>query len=297
MKITIYTVVSSFFVFTLLLINCTKESQIKEQVVASAGDRLIDWKLLKRSFHLNPKWGRGLTNREAYQNQLNYLIEQKQLAQEAIARGLNNDELLESRLKFIKEKEMIKELYRREVASKVEITEQEYQQAYVRSKISVQFEFIYTPNLNNARAYLQQLKSTPVAKITLIDPAVEQKGTSPMFGFGDMAAEIEEVVFDMAPGELKGPIEVNNKYMVVKLVEGMKEKFVSETDFAENKNKIRQVLFERRARKISDEYIYNMLHNNEMSINPETFFPLAEHFSRYVRNKNSDKPFPSTKSG
>jgi hypothetical protein len=113
-----------------------------------------------------------------------------------------------------------------------------------------------------------------------------------MFGFGDMASEIEDAIFDMELGELKGPIKIENKYMVIKLVDGIKEKFLSETDFAENKNKIQKVLFERRARKISDEYIYNILKNNEIYINPETFFPLAEHFSRYVSNKNSDKPFP-----
>jgi parvulin-like peptidyl-prolyl isomerase len=273
------------------LINCSNENQVKQKVIATVGDRVIDWKLVKRSFHLNPKWGRGLTNQAAYQNQLDYLIDQKLLAQEAISRGLN-DELLKSRLKFIKEKEMIKELYHREVSSKVEITNQEYQQAYERLKILVQFEFISTPNLNNAHTYLQKLKSQSVDEINLIAPSLEQKGISPMFGFGDMTSEIEDIVFDMELGDLKGPIKIENKYMVIKLIDGIKEKFLSESDFAENKNKIRKVLFDRRARKISDEYIYNILKNDEIFINPETFFPLSEHFSRYVSNKNSDKPFP-----
>jgi len=290
-KNTIYTLISSFIIFILLLINCSNENQVKQKVIVTVGDRVIDWKLVKRSFHLDPKWGRGLTIQEAYQNQLDYLIDQKLLAQEAISRGLS-DELLKSRLKYIKEKEMIKELYRREVSSKVEITNQEYQQAYERLKILVQFEFIFTPNLNNVHRYLQKLKSQSIDEINLISPSLEQKGISPMFGFGDMAPEIEDVIFDMELGEVKGPIKIENRYMVIKLIDGIREKFLSESDFAENKNRIRKVLFDRKARKISDEYIYNILKNDEIFINPETFFPLSEHFSLYVSNKNSDDPFP-----
>jgi hypothetical protein len=291
-KIAVFALLTLLLLPMMHLINCSTEIEVEQRAIATVGDRVIDWKLVKRSFHLNPKWGKGLTNREAYQNQLDYLIDQKLLAQEAVSRGIYKDEFLMARLKFIKEKEMIKELYRREVSSNIEITDQEYRQAYKRSKIRVQFEFVSTPDFDNAVGYLKELESSKVNEIYLMAPAIEEKGTSPMFGFGDLATEIEEVIFEMKPGELKGPIKVGNEYMVFKLIDGLKEKFMSESDFAENKSRIRKVLFERRSRKISDGYIYNILKNDEIFINPETFFPLSEHFSQYVSNKNSENPFP-----
>jgi len=113
-----------------------------------------------------------------------------------------------------------------------------------------------------------------------------------MFSYGDMVSELEEVVFDMQPGEVSSPIKIDNGYMVVKLIDGEADKFISETDFAESKSKIEKVIFERRARKISDEYIYKMLKDQEVKINAPAFFALAKQFSQIVQNKSSDQPFP-----
>lgn len=102
--------------------------------VASAGERSIDWRLLQRSFQLDARWQRGQTREAAYRLQLGYLIDQKLLAQEALANGALQDPALAGYLEAIQEKEMIKELYRREVASRVEISEETYRQAYRYSK-------------------------------------------------------------------------------------------------------------------------------------------------------------------
>ncbi len=256
------------------------------------GDRLIDWRLLRRSYQLEPKWGRGLTQREAYQNQLDFLIEQKLFAREAIATGMDKDQSIAGLLTAIKEKEMIKELYRQEVASGVNISEEDYRSAYRRSKKKVKFEFVHTPQPERASIYQRQLKTTPLEDIQLISPLEEQKGVSPMSSYGDMVSELEEVVFDMQPGEVSSPIKIDNGYMVVKLIDGEADKFISETDFAESKSKIEKVIFERRARKISDEYIYKMLKDQEVKINAPAFFALAKQFSQIVQNKSSDQPFP-----
>ncbi len=272
--------------------GCSRPQEPREEVIATVGDRSIDWRLLRRSFQLEPKWGRGLTQREAYQNQLDFLIEQKLFAREAIANGLDKDKSIAGLLTAIKGKEMIKELYRQEVASGVKISEEDYRTAYRRSKKRVQFEFVYTPQAERAAIYLAQLKTTPLENIQLASPLDEQKGVSPMFSYGDMASELEEVVFDMQSGEVSKPIKIDNGYMVVKLIDGEADKFMSEMDFAESKSKIRKVIFERRARKISDEYIYKMLRDQEVKINPPAFHALTEQFSQIINNKSSDQPFP-----
>jgi len=275
-----------------LNLSCSKTQETRKESIATIGDRTIDWRLLRRSFHLDPKWGRGLTQREAYDNQLNYLIEQKLFAQEAIANGLDTEKAIAGLLDATKEKEMIKELYRQEVASRVDISDEEYRSAYRRSKKKVQFEFVSTPDSARALAYRKQLSSISVGELHLQSPSTEQKGTSPLFSYGDMASELEEVVFDMQPGEVSAPIKINDEYMVVKLVDGEVDKFMSETDFAENKSKIQKVIFERRAREISGEYIYEMLRKQEVKINPPVFYALAEQFSQIVHNNSSEQPAP-----
>lgn len=278
--------------FLSLHLGCSKTHEPREEIIATVGDRSIEWRLLRRSYELEPKWGRGLTHKDAYQNQLDFLIEQKLFAREAIANGLDKDKSIAGLLTAIKEKEMIKELYRQEVASGVKISEEDYRTAYQRSKKRVRFEFVYTPQPARASIYSTQLRTTALENIQLISPSDEQKGVSPMFSYGDITSELEEVVFDMQPGEVSDPIKIDNGYMVVKLIDGEADKFMSETDFAESKSKIQKVIFERRARKISDEYIYKMLKDQEVKINPPAFYALSEQFSRIVQNKSSDQPFP-----
>ncbi|NIV73032.1 MAG: hypothetical protein GWN44_10300, partial [Calditrichae bacterium] len=200
--------------------SCSDTREPGETIIATVGDCTIGWRLLWRSYHLDPKWGRGITHRQAYHNQLNYLIEQKLFAREAIANGLDKDKSIAGLLNAITEKEMIKELYRQKVASRVEISEAEYQTAYQRSKKKVQFEFVSTPNRANARAYQEQLAATPLEDIHLRSPSTEQKGTSPMFSYGDMTPELEEVVFDMQLGEVSSPLKIDRRYMVIKLIDG-----------------------------------------------------------------------------
>lgn len=285
-------ILAIFALLFLLNLGCSKPQEPREEIIATVGDRSIDWRLLRRSYHLEPKWGRGLTEKEAYQNQLDFLIEQKLFAREAIAKGMDKDRSIAGLLTAIKEKEMIKELYRQEVASGVKISEEDYRTAYRRSKKRVKFEFVYTPQPERASIYQGQLKTAPVENIQLISPLEEHKGVSPMFSYGDMVSELEEAVFDMQPGEVSDPIKIDNGYMVVKLIDGEVDKFMSEMDFAESKSKIQKVIFERRARKISDEYIYKMLRDQEIKINPPVFRTLAEQFSEIVENKTSDQPFP-----
>lgn len=272
--------------------GCSKTEETGEESIATVGERSIDWQLLRRSFHLDPKWGKGLTQREAYHNQLNYLIEQKLFAQEALANGLDTEKAIAGLLNATMEKEMIKELYRQEVASRVNISDEEYRSAYQRLKKKVQFEFVSTPDSARALTYREQLFSVSVEELHLQSPSTEQKGVSPMFSYGDIASELEEVVFDMQPGEVSAPIKINNDFMIVKLIDGEVDKFMSERDLVEQKSKIQKVIFERRARQISDEYIYEMLSKQEVKINPPVFYALAEQFSRIVQNKSSDQPVP-----
>ncbi len=274
----------------LLLINCSRDKSPRQIVIAKVGDRTIDWRLLERSYYLNPKWGRGLTQQKSFENQLNYLVNQKLFAQAALSEGIPDE--ISMHLKFIKEKEMIKALYRQEVASHVEISDAEYERGYQRLKKKVKLEFILTPDIANARRYVSELKTSPVDAIRLISPENEEKGVTPLFGFGEMSPSVEDVVFDMRQGETAGPIPVGNNYLAIKLIDGQVEKFMSRMDFMEKLSKIRKVIYDRKAQLISHNYIYGLMKEQAVKINPRTFAALTEQFSRIIENKKTDAALP-----
>lgn len=281
-----------FFIFVLLSLQCERDSIPEDAIIAYAGQHPIDWKLLHRSFELNPQWKKGLTQKHAYLRQLDYLIDEKLFAQAAISDGLLQDSLLAGYLKFIQEKELVKELYRQEIASRVEISEQEYQDAYQKLKRQVKFSYVYTPSFSQAEQYAQELKTKTIEEIQLFEPTHDIKGITPFIAFGELRQEVEEKVFTLAPGEISAPLAVDNGYMIVKVIDGRVDLFMSELDFAERKNKIQKVIFERKAEKVSNAYVKKLMADKDLQLNPPVFFALSLEFSKIIKNKFSVEPLP-----
>lgn len=272
--------------------SCTRQAQTPRLVVARVGNRSIDWDHLQRSFELKPKWGRGITRAEAYRNQLNYLIDEKLFAQAAERDGLLRDTTLAARLHFVEEKELIKELYRQEVADKIRISDDEYQEAYGNLKKKVKLAYVFTPDSLRAWQYYKNWLEKGVGKMILLDVNNDHRGVTPFFGFGDMEAALETVAFRLKQGEVSRPVRVNGGFMVVQLIAGEVEKFQSKVDFAEKKNKIRKVIFERRASRVSNQFIKNFMLDKNLQLNPPVFYRLAGELSRIIQNKTSETPLP-----
>jgi hypothetical protein len=275
-----------------IVISCAEDNRENKDILARAGERIIDWKLLNRSYHLDPKWGRGLTVRQSYENQLNFLIDQKLYAQAAIEQGFNLEQNNQKYLTFLKEKEMIKELYRQEVESQISITEEEYKTAYRNLKTQIKLDYVTTADESSAHKYLNLIKNMPFDEIILEKPETEEKGTTPYFSFGEMAEEIENVAFDLDLNETAGPLKIESKYMVIKLVDGTREVLFSEADYAESKSKIRQIIFDRRASRLSNQYISKLLRDENIKLKPEVFSVLSAHFDAIVSAEIDENPLP-----
>ena len=286
---------SGWWIFILLAIipvSCDKKVEESSQAIALAGDRKIDWKMIHRSYHLDPKWGRGLTQRESYENQLNFIIDQKLYAQAAIAKGLDRQPLVQDYLQFLKEKEMIKALYSQEVESKIHITDQEYEDAYMKLKKRVKLAYFRTPELSSAEKYRQELSEKLVQNIPLINAATDERGETDLISYGDMTEEIDDVAFDMELNEISDPIRSGQHYLVIKLIDGEKEKFLSKMDLAEHKSKIKKIIFDRRAAKLSDRFIYDLMKDEDVFLDPHSFQAVVAQFNRFVKREANPGDLP-----
>ena len=272
--------------------GCGLNHSGQEKGIARVGNRIIDWEMLNQSFELNPKWGKGLTQEEAYFNQLNYLIDEKLFAQAAENDALDEDTVLSNYLSFIREKELIKGLYNRMVISKVQVSEEEYEQGYERLKKKVVLNYIYTPDYQHALAYFNQWQKSEFSDIQLLDISSDVKGITQPLSFGEIQPELENVVFDLHLQEISNPIPVADGFMIVQLASGTKELFMSETDFALNKNRIRKVIFDRKAGKLANQYIKNIMQDKDLQLNPPVFYSLSNELSKIVKNKYSEDPLP-----
>ncbi len=288
-----FSILSLFLICAALTgVSCTSSDLPKEQIIAAVGDRVITASQLARSYELQPRWGAGLTRRQAYHNQLDYLIDEKLFALEACRLELHRDPAIAGYLRFIEEKELNKALYEIEVADKVEISEEEYQQAYLHSKKKVRFNYIFTRVAEFARYYAEQLQTTPFDSIRVAEVLNDRKGVTRMMSFGDLDPKIEAVVFNLKPGAVAGPIEILDGYMVIQLLEGTVEKFISEMELAQQKSKLQKVIYQRKAAPIANRYIKDLMLDKNLTLNPEVFFALEKLFARVARHETQPELIP-----
>jgi hypothetical protein len=271
----------------LLLAGCGRTEKSKE-AVAQVGNRFIDMKELERSHALQPRWKRGETHLGSYLTQFRELMVQKMYAQEAEKIGLDADSLLQAHFRFVKQKEMIKGLYRRQVREKVRVDEAEARRLYEWSKRRVDYEYIFCRDSARCASYGRELAGRPVGEIAFLRDSSVRAGKREATKVGDVPPELERLLFASRSLDLRGPVRMQGGYVVVKVTGGTEEKFLSENDFILERQKFENLLTERKADSLSAAYIVSLMQDKDLRLNAPVFWGVAEHFFKRVKEAHVD---------
>jgi hypothetical protein len=271
----------------LLLVGCGKTEEQKD-VVARIGNRQIDMKELNRSYALQPQWKRGETELQSYLTQLEQLAIQKVYAQEAEKSRLDADSLLQAHLRFLKQKEMIKGLYRTQVRQKVQLDTAEVRRLYEWSKAKVDFEYIFCRDSSRCALYAKELAATAVHDIAFLGDSSVRSGRREGTKVGDVPPELERLLFTSRLHDVRGPVRMPGGFVTWKVVGVLQEKFLFENDFILERQKIESMLTERKADSLSVAYIASLMQDKDLRLNAPVFWKVAEYFFRRVKEAHVD---------
>ncbi len=268
----------------LTVAGCMRKD-LPKGTVAVAGNRWIDTTELNRSYALQPQWKRGQTRLESYLTQVSELITQKLYAQEAETRGLDRDSLMLGYLGFLKQKEMIKGLYRHEIREKAQIGDAEVRQMYERMKKKVDFSYVYARDSVRCAEYLDALKnsSLPVTSDSTI-----RVGTRENVTIGMVAPELEPAIFDAGLHDVRGPMRVGTGYIAVKITGGEKQAMLSENDLILQRQKIERLIRDRKMDSLSSHYVAGLMRDKDLRLNGPVFWAAADYFGRRVQEAHVD---------
>jgi len=259
-----------------------------KDAVAVAGDRAIESKELNRSYALHPQWKRGETQLQSYLTQLGALVAQKLYAQEAEKEGLDRDSLMSGYLRFVKEKEMIKGLYRREVRSKVQISEAEERRVYEWMKKKVDYEYIYARDSGRCASCTKILRNQGINAVIIPPDSSLRTGREIGGTVGNVPRELEAFLFGGKLNDIMGPIRSGGGYAMVKIVGGRVDKFLSENDFIEQKEKIDKLLADQKSDSIASHYVATLMRDKDLRLNANVFWQVAEYFRQRVKEEHID---------
>ena len=271
----------------LLCAGCGRQ-EVKRDVVAHAGDRVIDAKELSRSYTLHPEWKRGETAAGSYLTQLHALLAQKIYAQEAERLGLDRDSLMQGYLGFLMHKEMIKGLYRRQVTDKVRVSEAEQRRIYEWSKKKVDFEYLFTRDSAQCVASAKELAARGLDGLPIRSDSSLLTGRREGVTVGSIAPEIEEALFTAGLNDVRGPIRVRDGFMALRVTGGVQEKFLSGNELTLQRQKLDKILRERKADSLGSLYVYGMMKDKDLRMKGPVFWRVAEYFERRVKEAHID---------
>ncbi len=267
--------------------GCARKEEPKD-AVARIGDRVIDFTELHRSYTLHPQWKKGQTQLQAYLTQLDALIDQKLYAAEAGKLEMDRDSLMQGYLTFLKQKEMMRGLYRKAVRDKVQVSEAEAREAYEWSKKKVDFEYILARDSVRCAALARNFAGVSIDRIALPPDSSVRVGRHEAVKPGDFPPGLERAVFTARLHDVRGPIHVPGGFMAVKITGGTQEKFLSDNEFTLNRERMDHVVRDRKTDSLAVLYVAHLMGDKDLRLNAPVFWAVADHFFKRVQEAHLD---------
>lgn len=200
---------------------------------------------------------------------LDTMIDQRLLYEAAIAAGIKNDPQIIRTLTDIRNRTMFQIWYERHVASKAEPTEKELKAIYKkdRAKYTIpekihayELLVLSQPLADSLYALLiaDPTKWDSLVKLHSVAPDKENAGDLGLFARGTRSVEIEQIAFQLKPGEISKPRAIRDTYYIVRVSQREPRKVKT---FDEVKNQIAVELRQDRINRIYEEEIARLKKN------------------------------------
>jgi hypothetical protein len=177
-------------------------------------------------------------------------------------------------------------LYTNEIRGRVTVSDDEIRDLYVSSKKKVTFAYVFGSDSAHCAGYRQEL--TKADSVVSVDPEV-RAGVKENAGVGDLALELERVVFAAGLHEICGPLRVANGYILVKIIGGEQQMFLSDNEVILQRQKLEKVISGRKADSLSSHFIATLMRDKELRLNAPVFWGVADMFFRRVKEAQIDR--------
>jgi hypothetical protein len=271
---------SSLLIFSILIISsCASKDQ--SIVIAKVGDIEITADEFRKRFEFNPRLKQFSDKTQAKYQFLGSLIAEKLLALEAKNQGLPDVPRVKIFLDQLHREAVIEELYNRETASRIQVSDEEIRQAYARSRKELEIQSARFTTLEDATEFRKRVvngESFDLALSTLTSKAWDEAPyvETLTLRWGQVDQYLEDTVYEMKPGDISEPIEVNGEFYVARVLAEKVDAFGTEDDYRLRKEKIEKIVLKRKRSAEFLKYFKEMMSEKETNVPPERFKMVVE---------------------
>jgi peptidyl-prolyl cis-trans isomerase C len=190
-----------------------------EPIIGSAGRTEITEREFRERFELTPGLYRNRRDRLDEEKLITAysLVAEKLLAEEALARGLEQERGYQDALAEVRKLLARDELYYREVRQKVTVSEQEVAAGTRQALRELLIRYLFFPSKDDAR-FVRSLITTPEQFRTIqVDSSIDVLRDTATVIWGDANHAIEQAAYAMHPGEVSPVVTAGEGFYILLL--------------------------------------------------------------------------------
>lgn len=266
-----------------------------DETIANVGGRKITVKKFREDFELAPKYVRSKKGTEAARQHLEAMIEKELLVLEAERRNLDKDEKIQTRLKWVERTTVRDQFYKERIREKVEITDAELREAFVKYNKSIRARHLFAPSEEEAYALLKRIRDgedfAELAKECFSDSQLARSGGDlGYFTFGDSDEAFEKAAFDLDVGEISQPVATRWGYHIIKIEDIKRNVLVTEDDFALKRPALSTLIRKRKEKALADQFVHDFMTAKNIRVHKDAFLLIFEQCQSLANGREARLP-------
>ncbi len=174
--------------------------------------------------------------------------------------------------KWLKDQAVLTYLKDQEVYAKINVTDKETRNAFLRSNQKLNVSHLYAATESEINELYQLLQIgvsfETLAKQTFTDSTLRNNGGNLGFiTWGDMEPEFEEKAYSMKVGEISKPIKTKHGFSIIKLNKKVTRPLLTENEYLNKKDKFKQVIRLRKRKPAEKLYVNSIVNFEEIKFN------------------------------
>lgn len=258
-----------------------KSGEMDAEIITRVGDRTITRTEFDRGYAFAPSSVKQGSPENVKQRFLDGMIEEKLLAIAAEEHSLDGNPELKRKLQYYEDREIIRELYRRNVRKEITLSREEIDDAFRKQGIELHVRHLFTRDRETADSLRQLLEAgesfQSLAREVFSDPKLaESGGDLGMITWGDLDAGLEEAAFRVPVGEISAPVESRFGYHILRVESRVRSGFQTVNEYVNRRESIETVLRRRKEQEKAHRFIQETMEPLNTELKGRPFWVLVD---------------------
>jgi len=265
---------SSIFIIVVVTLFCSKKEP--EPVIARAGKTKIPLSEFRDRYEFTPHVFMTKNKERNKRNVIISLVGEKLLVEEADRRNLTAAEKFQTFSEQMEKEAIIESLFEEEVASKIQISDEEIRQGFLRSQALLDIQVLSFDNEQQASEAKKQIDAgkslNQVKREFQTDTYISADSVITLtMKWGEAHPALEDVAYRLQPGEVSNPVEADGVSFIIKLVQQRSNVFITEADYLQQAPSIRKKIKQRKRAQMLTGYMQSIMTEKEVRVSHQIF--------------------------